>query len=253
MKTIGIDLSVDEAKTAAATISWGETTALVESVECGIDNDRLLELLERSDPRGIDSPLGWPEAMARAVAAHSAGRPWPAPCKEEFRYRRTDHFVVEQTRDPETGKNATRPLSVAADRIAMPAWRIASIRAKSKSPGFRLDGRDGVYEVYPAAALRIWGLPYKGYKEKKGIPIRGEILEGIKGQASWLEWSPGTEEECLRRDHSLDAVVSALIVRVASTDRTLTPPPGDEAAAETEGWIHLPAPGVSLDDLIRDE
>ncbi|MEO6713138.1 MAG: DUF429 domain-containing protein [Mycobacteriales bacterium] len=58
------------------------------------------------------------------------------------------------------------PLSVAADRIGLAAMRAAGLLADLADAGRAVDraGTGVVVEVYPAASLKVWGLPHKGYK-----------------------------------------------------------------------------------------
>jgi hypothetical protein len=263
MRTVGVDLSADPKKTALARVAWEGGAARVELVRVGVDDEALAAAIGgaaagAAEHCGIDSPLGWPRAMAEAVAAHSRGGRWPDLSKDEFRHRRTDRFVIAETR-ARTG-TALHPLSVAADRIALPAWRIAGVRAglaAPGSPGFDLAGGDGVYEVYPAAALLLWGFDRerRGYKraDAEGRRARAAILRALGRAAPWLTWDRAARAACLDTDHALDAVLASLVTRAAATGRTVPPPPEDEAAAEAEGWIHLPAPGVSLGDLAARE
>ena len=69
-------------------------------------------------------------------------------------------------------------------------------------------------EVYPAAALLLWGLPREGYKASG--EAREELLATIEAEAPWLEWAPGAWEACVASDDALDAVLCALIARAAA-------------------------------------
>ena len=104
-------------------------------------------------------------------------------------------------------------------------------------------------EVYPAAALLLWGLPREGYKASG--EAREELLATIEAEAPWLEWAPGAWEACVASDDALDAVLCALIARAAALGLTAPPPAEELELARAEGWIHLPRKG-SLGELLTD-
>lgn len=143
MRTLGIDLAAQNERTAACLIEWGDDSALV---------DWLVELAESVDAIGIDAPFGFPEGIVQALPQRAAGGRWTDAPKDELRYRITDRFVREHTK--------RSPLSAPSDLIAVAAWRCAGLldrlRPAGSAPHSRL-GDDGVYEVYPGAALTCWG------------------------------------------------------------------------------------------------
>ena len=118
-RTLGVDLASKPAGTAACLISWEPGEAVVEYLEAGIDDDKLNELAGRADRVGIDIPFGWPDAFVAAICAHHNHQPWHVASQDELRYRRTDRFVWRETRRP--------PLSVSSDKLAIPAFRVASL------------------------------------------------------------------------------------------------------------------------------
>ena len=132
MRTVGIDFASQARDTAGCVIEWSPSRARVVELICGIDDDATLELMAGADKVGIDVPLGWPVAFADAVATHASGSPWPVAYRHadamSFRLRRTD--VVVRTEVP-----GIFPLSVAADKIAIPAMRAASLLSKFSSAG----------------------------------------------------------------------------------------------------------------------
>jgi predicted nuclease with RNAse H fold len=75
-----------------------------------------------------------------------------------------------------------------------------------------------VLEVYPAAALLLWGLPRERYKAS--AEAREELLSAIEAQAPWLGWEPGAREACVSSDDALDAVLCALVARAAALGLT---------------------------------
>lgn len=254
MRTVGVDLSVAEKGTALAAIEWereSQDRARVGEPSLGLGDEALLDLLVDAEWVGIDSPFGWPEAMVGALHSYATTGRWPAPAKPEFRYRRTDLFVHDHV-GAETGQKLW-PLSPSTDRIALTAWRLAGLReAAFRRSRIRFDraGGDRVLEVYPAAALVLWGLPREGYKADPGA--REELLAALEAEAPWLEWEPGAREACVEADDALDAVLCALIARAAALGLTEPPPPERLDSARAEGWIHLPRKG-SLGELVTDQ
>ena len=94
-------------------------------------------------------------------------------------------------------------------------------------------------EVYPAAALRCWGLPYRTYKGAARRESLGVIVDALRAGLPELDWAVA-DDICRRSDDALDAVVCALLARAASLGLTDGPPPELWHLAATEGWIHLP-------------
>ncbi|MGH2941461.1 MAG: DUF429 domain-containing protein [Solirubrobacteraceae bacterium] len=272
MRTLGIDLAAQDKKTAMCAIEWIAQRALVELPIAGVDGQTLLDAMHRADWIGIDAPFGWPDAMVEAIHDYAHGRPWPdTAVPEKLRYRTTDWFVHDVI--ARERHISVWPLSVSSDRIAVCAWRCASLLSQyAATSGWTLDrigvplssGTDsppgsslpdglvaggGVVEVYPAAALALWGLPHKGYKatsaatakraRDKRIAIMGE-LERATG--AWLILSDDVREACVGNDDAFDAFVSSLVACAAATDCTLKPSVEQRGAAQREGWIHLPSP-----------
>ena len=140
------------------------------------------------------------------------------------------------------------PLSVSADRIGHAALRWAAIAATLAAEG-RDDSRDGaglLVEVYPAAALRVWNLPFRGYKGTTNRAARDVLVDGLLERAPWLDLH---DEQllCRESDDALDAVLCALIARAVACGAAAGPPDQHRERAADEGWIHVPR--VSLSDL----
>jgi hypothetical protein len=117
-------------------------------------DDRLVTLAKAVGKVGIDVPLGWPRRFAEAVWAHSTGSGWPSDCNhaadnDQMRLRATDRWIVRQYQQ--------HALSVAADRLALPAMRAAWLVPRLQVGPVDVSGTGKVVEVYPALALRIWG------------------------------------------------------------------------------------------------
>lgn len=250
MLTAGVDLSASERGTALAEVEWSAGRGRVSEPSLGLADPELLGLLAEAEWTGIDAPFGWPESMVAALHSYSLQGSWPGPEKRAFRYRRADLHVHDRVLD-QTEQHLW-PLSPSTDRISLAAWRLAGLReAAAARSGVRFDraGGDGVVEVYPAAALLLWGLPRAGYKAEP--EAREELLCALEAAAPWLLWEPGAREACLESDDALDAVLCALIARAAALGLTEPPPAEAERLARVEGWIHLPR-GDCLADLAVD-
>ncbi|WP_420880017.1 DUF429 domain-containing protein [Rhodococcus sp. (in: high G+C Gram-positive bacteria)] len=243
MRTVGIDLSAEPAKTAVATIDWGERSARVVGLRLGARDGDLVEAVLGADRCGIDAPFGWPDAFVDFVIAHHNREP-----RRELELsnragrlplvrRRTDRVVHEVT--------GIVPLSVSADLIAHVALRCAGLLARLAVEGVDTDRVAGaVAEVYPAAALQQWGLPFRGYK---GSTNREKLLQLV---ARFDEATPYLDladfrGACEASDDAFDAVVAAVIARAAATGQTRMPDGADIEVAGREGWIHLPTGPLS--------
>lgn len=243
--TVGIDLAAGAERTAAAVVEWSETGATVRELEVGVSDDRVLELMRGpAEKVGIDCPFGWPVAFVDFVSRHACGsapvlkdmeKGWRRP----YVLRRTDVFVHEQTR--------ITPLSVSADKIGHVALRCAELMAVAASSGVDCgkDGSGKLAEVYPAAALKIWGLAHQRYKGRTNADALRALVVRLR-DLPWLDLGE-YEGVCCESDHALDAVISALVARAVVVGATK--PPTDVSLASREGWIHLPTCG--LEDLHR--
>ncbi|HQU26296.1 MAG TPA: DUF429 domain-containing protein [Acidimicrobiales bacterium] len=243
-RVLGVDLATEPARTGLVEGEWRAGAWRLTGPYPGDDGS----ILERAAGAavGLDAPLGWPDAFVEAVGAHHAQRPWPDGVDPvDLRYRATDRFVVGL----ELG---VRPLSVSSDLIGAVAWRAAGLMEGLARAGGRpltRDGRDGVYEVYPAAALRAWGLlarrgeRYKGGRVADPGPralrerIVGALAEGAVGP---LELGGGLAGAAVDSDHVLDAILGALVVTAALAGATIPPPAALAERASREGWIHVP-------------
>lgn len=240
--TLGVDLAARPENTAYCLIEWIKPKACIRVLGCGADDARLLELFGRSDKIGIDAPFGWPTAFAAAVYAHQRRNVWPAVRTASLRYRTTDHIVREGIK--------RWPLSVSSDLIGVTAMRAA--RLLSETGRIDRTGRGRFVEVYPAAALRIWGFPSTGYKKKPGEEKRQVVTHRlITATKPWLDWPVDAQQACEKSDDVLDAVVAALVARAAATDQIEPIPRKHMATAKREGWIVLPRDG-SLASLATD-
>lgn len=248
MPTAGVDLAAAPANTALAVVEWSvDGSAAVTELAAGVDDDAIVELIGRvtraGGRTGIDCPLGWPERFVEFLLAHRDGT---APtdlgtpdARRPLLFRRTDLAVIAA---------GHRPLSVAADRIAHPAVRVAGILARLSEPGCPVDrsGQGSVVEVYPAAALRHWGLTSRAYKGTANAGARSGLVGNLLATIPWLRVSGGQRELLRRSDHALDALVSALVARAVVIGAATVPPAADAAVAAIEGWIALPTTALDL-------
>jgi hypothetical protein len=243
--TAGVDLSSQASHTAACVINWSDGRAVVTDLSLGVTDETIGTLLTEVDKLGIDVPLGWPISFARAVARHSEDGSWPADYTHAdttmYRFRRTDIWVW---RTLETSP----PLSVSTDRIALPAMRAAALlsRLPERPP---LDGSGVVVEAYPAASLRRWGFPWRGYKRNENSDARWRLVDQVRGRtSSWLTIGDGHIARCRSSDDALDALIAALVARAAAVGLVEPVPTDLRPAALREGWISIPRPD-SLDQL----
>jgi hypothetical protein len=220
-------MSSQQERTAACVIDWERDRAVVREPQLGCNDELLDELIAKSDVVGIDAAFGWPILFTEAVQAWSFTH-WNSDLRKRLCFRETDRAVSEELR--------RWPLSVSADRIALPAMRTFALLVRHRVTD--RSGRQKFYEVYPAGSLIRWGLTSRGYKKDtdNDRQARKSILEGLCKAMPWLVVS----QEFADTDHGLDALVSSLTVRDAKQGRTLSPRSEQTNFARREGWIHLP-------------
>lgn len=245
MLTLGIDLATAPAKSGACLLRWSSRTVRVEKLAVGWDDDDVLRELVLADWSGIDAPFGWPRRFVSAVRDHAERGVWPASEREAFRLRLTDRVVRELT--------DLRPMSVSTDRIGATAMRCAwLLSCLGESRGRRVDllGAEGVAEVYPAAALKVWAqedssnaVVWQGYKRAAGTADRERILGALEQIVGELQIDPSQRALCRASDDALDALVCALVARAVGLGLTHRPSGDESERAREEGWIHVPRPG----------
>ena len=240
MRTLGIDLAASPANTAGCLIDWTERTAVL--LERPVDDEAIVRTAGTVELTGIDVPFGWPDAFVAAVAAHHAGRGWPPVDTDPpadrvpLRFRVTDLDLMSR---------GDRPLSVSTERIGVAAMRGARILALLSQEGLPIDrsGTSGsVAEVYPAGALRAWGLPSSGYKGARHRAICAALASGFAAACGPMA---DVVASCVdgADDDELDAVVCAVIGAAVLLGGTRRPAAAQLAAARREGWIHVPSWG----------
>ena len=247
--TLGIDLSAQPRETAASVIAW-ERPARVVELTVGLDDDAIADLVSFHGPTkvAIDSPFGWPMPFVRAISEFTEAGTWSSGIERRPLLLRTTDLVVRE----ETGAD---PLSVSSNLLAICAMRCARLLVSLAHDKLDRTGAGLLVEVYPAAAMRQWGLDPRGYKGSKPEKVakRRELVETIKAASSgWLDFRRKLEDELVRSDHHLDAFVSAIVGRAVETGQTLPIPDSSHEVAAREGWIHLPQrrPLAALDPRV---
>jgi hypothetical protein len=226
--TFGIDLAAQPSKTAACLVAWTRDGAHLVRLAVGADDDLLTELRTGAAMTAIDAPFGWPVPFVDAVNAWRDQVSWPNTAATDLRHRLTDKDVATRL--------GLQPLSVSSDRIATCAWRCATLLTRWHITD--RTGRQGAAEVYPAAALRCWSLPYSGSKHEASV--RQERIGAIRTACPWLEGSQAEWTALAVNDHALDALICALVGRAIVVGSVGEIPPARRSTAEREGWIHLP-------------
>lgn len=238
MVTLGVDLASLPRRTAACRVRWADGRADVGVPEANITDAWLLEHASAVDRVGVDVPLGWPAAFVAAITAHHSGERWPGAPLTALRFRETDLFVYAQSKH--------WPLSVSSEKIGVTAMRAAGLLSQLAARGEPVDrtGRGKWVEVYPAAALRRWGLSPVGSKGPGGRDRRRDLLHQLESLAGgWLRVTTEVRTACEVSDHCFDAIVAALVARAAALGLCEPMPADSIAVAEKEGWIALPRVG----------
>jgi predicted nuclease with RNAse H fold len=261
LRYVGIDLATEAKRTGVVIVTVNGATAVASMPADGFvaDDRGLVEVVDRTTVVGLDSPLGWPDDFVSAVTAHRQSARWPTfehrstdKMRESLRHRKTDLFVRS------LGLGAT-PLSVSSDLIGVVAMRGAWLQSAWAQKWGRLEPRDGsgrLVETYPAAALRAWGLLARRGVRYKGGGVgelrdgqrseRARIMSEIEEQTnSWLRVPDALRDEAVASDHTLDALVCALVALATRAKVTHSTPEESREAALREGWIHVPSDALS--------
>ena len=253
MRVAGVDLAAEAAGTAVAVMrveaggSGGGRVAL-ESLRLGADDDALLAATRDARLIGIDCAFGWPVDFVEFVGRHASGQRLPdsdagdLAWRRRLAYRETDRVVTERT--------GARPLSVATDRLGMTALRCAVLLDRLADDG-RVVDRSGehpsaVVEVYPAMALRVWGLTRPGYK--LAPDARTALIDDLGRAAPWLDLGLELGEHRTLMTTSadaLDAVLAALVALAHERGASIPPAADQRDWARVEGWIAIPTVGLA--------
>ena len=247
MNVFGIDLAAEPAKTGVVLLAFTEGRRWQARSNLGrATDDELVGMARSVDVIGVDSPLGWPTAFVEAVGTHAAFRPWPgAADRSELTHRETDREVKRLT--------AKVSLSVSADKLGSVAMRCALLQRRWAEEVWKVaaprDGTGPLVETYPAAAFARWAIDATGYKPPRKTPqaaaVRGLIVDTIgDATASWLDIAL-VRTGCIESDHTLDALVSAIVCLAAKCSGTHVPSGDQRPYALSEGWIHVPTTPLS--------
>ncbi len=235
--TAGVDLAAEPKGTALAVVEWSAGRAQLMDLRLGVIDSVIVEAASRVDKIGIDCAFGWPVEFVEFVAQHAdlesvlpdvdGGMDW----RRQLSFRETDRMVRERT--------GRWPLSVSTDRLGLTAMRCAGLLARIKASGIPVDraGSGRVVEVYPGAALRLWGFDTTGYRTSS--EARERVLELIQEEAPWFELGTFGPSMVASGD-AFDAVVAAIAGRNAALGRYESPRPSQLDRARSEGWIALP-------------
>lgn len=254
--TVGVDLAASARRTAVCRVDWGRRgrdRLAAEFVVPEGDED-LLRLVRAADKTGLDCPLGWPSDFVATVVAHHRGERLPPPARfrdradgrpglDPLRFRLTDDLTWKAT-------DMRPPLSVSTDLLGVVALRAAHLLDALAATGVPVprDGSGPVAEVYPAAALRRWGIRVtRSYKSAtpEARAVREHIV-GLLEAGLGLPLSEPVRAWCADSHDRLDALLCALVARAVQVGDTEWPGTADErAAARVEGWIHLPGTGLA--------
>ncbi|KRE22866.1 DUF429 domain-containing protein [Agromyces sp. Soil535] len=248
MRTAGVDLAADVKKTAVAVIRWEPGRAFVERLVLGASDDLIVDIAAEVDAIGIDCAFGWPDDFVEFVGRHAKGervdlsRDSGMDWRRRLAYRETDREIL--------GRTGRSPLSVATDRLGLTAMHCAALldAISDRLGPIHRSGSGRVVEVYPGAALRIWGMNRANYKTDP--TVREAALEDLTHRAPWLDLG-STERDLVRSDDAFDAVIAALITRAHAVGGTHSVPPNLREQADREGWIALPS--VALEAIVGSD
>lgn len=242
-QTIGVDLAAQAARTSVCVIDWSTPRPVVQFRDDAREDVALVELIGAGGRKvGLDCPLGWPDSFVATISAHHRRDELPP---RERRAGFLDPLIYRLTDDLTWKAAGTRPpLSVSTNLLGVVALRAAWLLDALQRSGVDVhrSGSGVVAEVYPAAALRMWGIASEAsYKLPPATGSRAGILERLEtGLAT--RFPDDVRARCIARHDDLDALVCAVLARAVDTGRTTAPATADErACAATEGWIHLPA------------
>lgn len=274
--TLGIDLATQRRNRAVCELTWHdeERYATVRFIdEESNDLGTLIRHITRDDVTrvGIDVPFGWPVPFIDHLAAHKSSRWLSETAVGEHRRRlclRVTDLVSRAVVGAE-GREAVGVLSVSTDRLGATAMVMADLEDRLRRQGTVAinragDGPEPMIEVYPAAALSLWQLPSRGYKDgaadRAARARRRNIVTELARKFDFLRWDQ-QQDDCIDSDHRLDALLCALMARMRDQRSTRLPQdveregkavtlgrdtitlPGRAECVERariEGWIHLP-------------
>jgi len=199
--------------------------------------ERVCDRISANTSLALDAPLGWPQALEKALRGHRAGAALRFDADELF-HRLTDDVVKKEL------KLKQNPMEVGADKIARTAhkalWFLDQVRERTghKVPLASEPGQaTGVaaIEVYPAATLAGRGLPTTGYK--KGDEAPGNRRDLIDRLASTVAVGPSISDKMVANDDLLDAALCVVAGFDFLAEDVFAPVGEQMERAKREGWI----------------
>ena len=263
MKTIGIDLAGENSPTGICVLEWSNRNATVKDLSVAKrDISSIAQEVQnvwnpRTDAIGIDAPFDFPIAFSEAVTAMRTGG---QPPQGDPRWRLTEKYI-KQTKNP-----LSSVTSLITNTVSGRCYPLRHALVGQKCVD-RIGYSTRIFEVYPAAALVSWGIipvsvvngepSYKrsgddGNNARQGV--LDKLLQCTTCNGSpWLIVDDDSHQQLQAKDDAIDALVSALVARVAMNVSRPTDPahvvaPQDLTTVQREGWIHLPG-DRSLDCL----
>lgn len=245
MRTLGVDLASKAENTAICLIDWsaGPGEARVEQWKTGWSDDALVELMGGSGAEkiGIDAPFGWPIEYVNAIAAYRDFGIWPVADERTLRFRATE-------------RSLGAGLSPSLDNLVWTTLRCARLLdrcARESATGLDRTGNGRFVEVYPAAALKRWGLSQAssgkpgGYKKDDRASVarrQGLVADLAMELESVLRLPEDLVSACGKNagDHLVDALVSSLSARAMAGGRCDPIPLEARHRSEREGWVRVP-------------
>lgn len=233
MKLVGIDFATDP-RGCGICILEDNTVVHVGHGSTSVEHPLwLVDHCAGATVVAVDVPFGWPIAFAKALSGYHMGDALDLP-REQYRLRTTDLWIRESV-------PPLQPLSVSTDKLGSTAIVGTNLLHALSNEGFHLSPRSAapaaVVEVYPAASLRVWGLPHRNIEAPA-------VLETLRG-AFGLSIGNSHQQALLRSRHCLDALISALTAKEYADGNTSLPPENiSDETLRTEGWICIPNRGL---------
>jgi predicted RNase H-like nuclease len=244
MQIIGIDYSINPAKTGLALGSFDKGRVTVREVRLGSTSNTPVQVvihwLKESHLAllAIDAPLGWPSDFGPIFSQHEAGELLAFDGEpKDFFSRLTDRVVRRELNK--------KPLDVGANLIARTAFgalRLLQELRLGASMAIPIAWQQGqikrtsIIEVYPAGTLAALGINTGNYRGATGSEARTSILHALDLESIDTQGSALAENS----PHALDAVIC--IVAAADLLSGKCIPITNRHKARKEGWIWVRQP-----------
>lgn len=268
MLTLGIDLATREGKTGLCRVKWGRSATVEEPEVRNFSDEELFDRMSAVQKEGgwigIDAPFGFPLAFTKALSKwHGKDRAPPAEhltrdescCRrcgeigwDNMIRRETDVAVHRRLSKLKEPRGVSWPLSAVVERITPTTVRCAQLLSMMTTNSVDRVGSDEskIVEVYPKAALSIWGMAVTGYKDPKDAESRRLLVRKLQTELGGAPLSDRFEKS----DDCIDALVAACVARAVACGKTDVPPQMSKEC-RSEGWIHLPKAEEQLGDLVK--